>query len=90
MLIKKVKSMTNKEIAILIQAHYNYIEEPSEIEIEIILSKINTNTSGIQLDFIVNEAITAKQRMLFDSIDMSSSINLLEQLLSATSSNISK
>ena len=82
--------MTNKEIAILIKAHYNYIDTPTEVEIKKILSKINSNTTGIQLDIIVNEIVTGKQRVLFDSIDMSLSVNLLEQLLAATSSNISK
>jgi archaellum component FlaG (FlaF/FlaG flagellin family) len=82
--------MTNKEVSILIQGHYHYTEELTEQEIKTILSKINPTTTGVQLDIIVDKALAGKQRILLDSIDMSSSINLLEQLLTATSNNISK
>jgi len=52
--------MTHEEIAILIKEHYNYIEEPTEVEIRDILLKISKNTTEVQPNTIIHTILTGK------------------------------
>jgi len=77
--------MTNEEIERLIVETYK-INESLSLDIENILNQINIETTYEEMDSVIVDQIKNNNLTIgLESIDMSSSINLLEQLLKATS-----
>jgi len=82
--------MTNEEIEKLIAETYN-IEDSLNLDIENLLEQITRETTYKEMDSIIVDKIRNNNLTIgLESIDMSSSINLLNQLLIATSENNSK
>lgn len=81
--------MTNTEIAKLIQAQYKYIKQPQEMEVLEILKAIkirmqsSRSISELELDSIINDKLANRTRIVNDSVDMSASQSILQQILQA-------
>ncbi len=72
--------MTYKEIAELIQNKYGFINKPSREEIDNILGKVTQETTENEFDEIVFQYIKNTLAYANESLDMSSSISILEQI----------
>lgn len=82
--------MTNEEIKKLITETYS-LKDPLDLDIENLLEQINRETTYKEMDSIIVDKIRNNNLTIsLESVDMSSSINLLNQLLIATSENNSK
>jgi len=77
--------MTYKEIAELIQNKYGFINKPSREEIDNILGKATQETTENEFDKIVFQYIKNTLAYANESLDMSSSISILEQIKKALS-----
>ena len=83
--------MTNKEIEKLISETYS-IEDSLDLDIENLLKQINRETTYSEMNSLIVDEIRNNNNVIIglESVDMSSSINLLTQLLIAISENNSK
>ncbi|WP_368147411.1 hypothetical protein [Aeromonas sp. s7(2024)] len=81
--------MTNQEIAKLIQRKYLYTKPLTEQETLTILIKVNAKVtisgtiSEKELDLIVSEVLHGKEQFIFESVEMSSSTSILQQIIIA-------
>lgn len=81
--------MTNQEIAKLIQGKYLYTKPLTEQETLTILIKVNAKVtisgtiSEKELDLIVSEVLHGKEQFIFESVEMSSSTSILQQIIIA-------
>lgn len=81
--------MTNQEIAKLIQRKYLYTKPLTEQETLTILIKVNAKVtisgtiSEKELDLIVSEVLHGKEQLIFESVEMSSSTSILQQIIIA-------
>ncbi len=78
--------MTYKEIAKLLQIRYGFVNEPNRKEIDNILSEITQYTTESDFDKIVYKYIEDTLSSSNESLDMSSTINILEQIKMALKS----
>jgi hypothetical protein len=72
--------MTKQEIAKRIQDYYNFIKCPTIVEVKSILEKINNYTTQEDLDKIILNIVSETLTYGNESLDMSATIDILEQI----------
>jgi len=72
--------LTYKKVAKLLQSRYGFVNEPNTTEIDNILSEITQHTTESEFDKIVYTYIEDTLSYSNESLDMSSTINILEQI----------
>jgi len=72
--------MIYNEIAKLIQSKFKFINQPTEAEIINILRKITEDTTENELDEIILNTVKDTTSIILHSIDMSSTISILDQI----------
>jgi len=72
--------MSNAQIAELIQKEFEFTNTPSEDEVSEIIQKITTSTTKEEFHKIVLEIVSNTTAYCMESIDMSVTIDTLEQI----------
>ncbi len=72
--------MNRQAIAQLIQEHFEFVKEPSQVEIANILNELSESTTEKQFQEIVFRNISDTTSFSSESIDMSATASILKQI----------
>lgn len=76
--------MNQQDVAGLIREHFNFVETPTESEVNQIIFRLSDKTTEQEFHEIVYDVVKNKISYGFESLDMSASKSLLLQIKKAS------